>query len=689
MDSDDEFDDARLGIGVSEDKRYSRVLRNTGRPCMKLHEDEIQEHIATFHRVYTSPSEEEYNQEKNMLWIFHQDRLLDTLKGYHQGAVDLTGRHSERYKRLMTRFAQLAEQFHRLISRATLTSGKETWGTGSLARTHTWHEYEFEDPSEWEVFTNRWHVPFGSAYRLKTCIHELMGYIVEHPNPRFQTLSLLDLPVEILENIGSCCDDKSLQQLYATCRQLRLLALAGVYTNCSFWFSVYEKDLDWQQAAVRDQNGISPYLRQQVDKHRAQVLRKMDSLRQRPDALSRTKGITFYDSWTSDGYRSFGGFAAGTGRSTEELLLPMLSRLCFLIFQCPLESFNFSSHDFIGILWDAVRSNPTLRTLSIRARLQEDPHNWMPAPSLVNLHLQLQNGLGLRMWDIIPLCPNLRYLCFSSLETNASRIPASIGASPNNVFRSLTHVAMEGVRAESVPVLIRAMNTAAAALAPQPLPLTHFYLNIKCSLLKRNVIFELVDALGRTSVQVLNLCKVQYARPDLLMAISRLPSLEALTLIHQQLPATDASCSEWPNPAYEYAAALRNFPKLSFFGFNSDLSPISYSPFYQIECEDDYAYVKQNREVAWKEWTKFNTSHDRRSLEPRDVAFHPENRDYFEDAESSILPRLFAMHCPNLRLLHDKFAVWAFDRRADGTISVRTRKELTPADIRERPPRLT
>lgn len=51
---------------------------------MKLHEDEIQEHVASFHRIHTSPTAEDYDQEKNMLWIFHQDRLLNTLKGYHK-----------------------------------------------------------------------------------------------------------------------------------------------------------------------------------------------------------------------------------------------------------------------------------------------------------------------------------------------------------------------------------------------------------------------------------------------------------------------------------------------------------------------------------------------------------------------------------------------------------------------------
>lgn len=96
-----------------------------------------------------------------------------------QGEADLTGRHLERYKRLMARFLQLSQQFHELVSCAILTSGEETWGTGSYARTHTWYEYEFKDPEEWDVFSKRWHVPFGSAYRLDTCIRTYLLRLLE------------------------------------------------------------------------------------------------------------------------------------------------------------------------------------------------------------------------------------------------------------------------------------------------------------------------------------------------------------------------------------------------------------------------------------------------------------------------------------------------------------------------------
>ena len=83
----------------------------------------------------------------------------------------------------------------------------------------------------------------------------------------------------------------------------------------------------------------------------------------------------------------------------------------------------------------------------------------------MNLHLRLQNSLGLRMWDIVSLCPNLAYLCFDGSERNASRIPTSIGATPNNIFRTLTRVMMRAVKAESVPTLVQALNSAAAAVS--------------------------------------------------------------------------------------------------------------------------------------------------------------------------------------------------------------------------------
>ena len=59
-------------------------LYRDSRPFLKLHENEIWEYVARFHRIHGEPTAEDYEQAKNMLWIYHQDRFFDTLKGYHQ-----------------------------------------------------------------------------------------------------------------------------------------------------------------------------------------------------------------------------------------------------------------------------------------------------------------------------------------------------------------------------------------------------------------------------------------------------------------------------------------------------------------------------------------------------------------------------------------------------------------------------
>ena len=124
--------------------------------------------------------------------------------------------------------------------------------------------------------------------------------------------------------------------------------------------------MDWQEAAV---------LREQLDKSRGLILRHMDSLRQIPDALDRTKDLFFFDTWTSDYGLSLGKYAS-TGRTAEELLLPLLSRLTFFVLRCPLETLHWQSQELPGIIWDAARSCSTLRTMTINARVPEDPHNW-------------------------------------------------------------------------------------------------------------------------------------------------------------------------------------------------------------------------------------------------------------------------------------------------------------------------
>ncbi|KZV71009.1 hypothetical protein PENSPDRAFT_651037 [Peniophora sp. CONT] len=682
MDSDDELDDVRLGIGVPEHDRYDWMGRETRR--MRLYEYEIQEYVDEFHGLHPEPTPEQYQQAQRMLRSYHQDRFLDTLKGYHEGVCDLSGRHPERYTRLMSRFNTLSRQFSRLLSRANLVSGEETYEIGDHTFTDNWLEYVFEEPQEWEALGKTWHIPFHSAYGFMKSLLKFTNVPAEHPMPCFQKTLLLDLPIEILENIVGECDSDSLRQLYATCRQLRLLALTDVYTCCTFTFTPHRMDMDWRQAAVRDENGISPYLRERVDNHQTLVLRQMDFLRQLPDALNRTKEISFFDSWTRDCQSSLGKFVV-TGRTAEELLLPMISRLSFFIFRCPLETLHFCSQNFTGMIWDAARSSSTLRTLSINARVTEDPHNWLPALSLVNLELFLQNGFGLQMWDIIPLCPNLRYFSFESFEGRASRIPASI-ASPPNMFRTLTRIALQGVLAKSIRVLIQALNDAALALAPQRLPLTHFRLDVKCSLLKRDMVLQLIDALSRASIRVLSLSQLHYARPDILQHFAiGLPLLEALALRHQQRALSDTSGRSvvWPSPAYEYAVALRDFPRLMFFAFNNELCRIAYTPYYLAEAEDNYAHAMDNTKVARKEWSEYLTLERRKAIGPRDVAFHPSMRDHLDDSDSDVLPRLFATHCPTLSLLKAGYSKWSFDRHADGRIVARVGGRRTPAEDSE------
>ena len=60
------------------------LYRSRPLPYLRLYDDKIHEQVVTFHEVCESPTADDYDQEKNMLWSLHQDRFLDTLKGYHK-----------------------------------------------------------------------------------------------------------------------------------------------------------------------------------------------------------------------------------------------------------------------------------------------------------------------------------------------------------------------------------------------------------------------------------------------------------------------------------------------------------------------------------------------------------------------------------------------------------------------------
>ena len=55
-----------------------------GADRMRLYDDAIQGYVDRFHGLYAHPTPEQYERAKHMLWSYHEDRFLDTLKGYHE-----------------------------------------------------------------------------------------------------------------------------------------------------------------------------------------------------------------------------------------------------------------------------------------------------------------------------------------------------------------------------------------------------------------------------------------------------------------------------------------------------------------------------------------------------------------------------------------------------------------------------
>ena len=51
---------------------------------MRLLEDKIRESVRVFRNAYDHPSAEDYEHERNALWVYHQERFFDTLIGYHK-----------------------------------------------------------------------------------------------------------------------------------------------------------------------------------------------------------------------------------------------------------------------------------------------------------------------------------------------------------------------------------------------------------------------------------------------------------------------------------------------------------------------------------------------------------------------------------------------------------------------------
>ena len=58
---------------------------------MRLYESQIQQYIDDFHGYHADPTPEEYARAKHRLWTYHQDRFINTLKGYHEVFANFYG----------------------------------------------------------------------------------------------------------------------------------------------------------------------------------------------------------------------------------------------------------------------------------------------------------------------------------------------------------------------------------------------------------------------------------------------------------------------------------------------------------------------------------------------------------------------------------------------------------------------
>ncbi|KAF9045566.1 hypothetical protein BJ165DRAFT_1404729 [Panaeolus papilionaceus] len=145
--------------------------------------------------------------------IYHLLRLFDSLRGFHKGYLDLTGRHPERYYLLQSQWNRFLGSFLALETEAQI-SPKFT--SNGLPNTPI-----AADTERWARFQAKWRLPESISYsQVLLCTQRVLRELKQNPVPHFQMVGLTDLPGEILDHILSLATTAQAKALACTCHIL-------------------------------------------------------------------------------------------------------------------------------------------------------------------------------------------------------------------------------------------------------------------------------------------------------------------------------------------------------------------------------------------------------------------------------------------------------------------------------------
>ncbi|KAL1704088.1 hypothetical protein EV121DRAFT_270744 [Schizophyllum commune] len=662
-------------------------------PPMKLYADDVYEaqnrywHADLHLRVTKNdkdPEELEYAEERVqrarefceiVLGRAYTNRLFESLIGYHTGSLDLTGRHRPRYMKLCTQIVAMAMELFAMKDKVTISTREVLdWDFAQMKKVPCVEAvYDFEPPTLWEEFADKWHVnyshDYGSLQRgVERCLSTIGAAKV-----RFQELLLTDLPPELLDYIMSMASTEELAAWSGTCKLLRDHALTYAYEEIKYLLdSVHTLDADLMEKLRKRKDGqekANNYVRKIALRQRNATVNRMRHILRQKDASAKTKKIIFYEDWTCDHWR----WSELLGCSYNDFVGPLIKPLAQQIRSAPLTEFSYRSRSLYGLVWKAISQCSTLHTLTLLTSLPVSVQ-WPLATSIVNLALHMTEVYQPDfLWEIVTYCPSALYLgVFAPSRRGGTSIPRAVfGDNAYNPLTQLRRIELHGMDPGSIIVLAEAF--VAAGLPP----LTHFAISAPTnSHITREPVFALIRSL-RNARQLQTLCisTLQYVQPDLFALIGEnLSGLRLLALEHQPSKYREVrgGGTLWPRPSFEYAPHLAALPHLRHLGINISSYAPAYTPRAMYRLENGYDGAEDEDEHALN--LLFSHSTEDVDLDMED----PRRIDRLGDSALRATARLFAIHGQGLQTMSLNTpsllcpgSSWAVDRDAGGKVTLR------------------
>ncbi|KAL1678017.1 hypothetical protein EV122DRAFT_212918 [Schizophyllum commune] len=608
----------------------------------------------------------------DLLSLRHTQRFFAALSGFFEGQLDLTGRHPPRFDRLVARLKDVSEDFM-FVMRHCVATTKRTEELGEeLDLEET--SYEFDPPYLWEQFVTKWRIgTMIDCGDFRDMLADLRAVRARHPGvPKFQQLSLLDLPSELLDYIMALSDQRCLGKWSQTCRLLREHALKYVRLCLCFRLIVDDIDVDPMILSIPlgpEAEGAAE-ARERLKKaalfYRDALVKRMHRTMKMLHLLSAARHLEFSEDWSLTSWKSC------LGCNFTDFVTPFIEPLVVLIRNLPLEAVSFRAHGLLKPIWRAVCASETIHTLYLEvggmSALETGPSS-PEAPALFNVHLKVNSeesaedvdGESLyRRLDI----PNCLFLQVIDCSEEGSPMPLLRCA-------TITRLSVKNVWTETL--ILHFADVIEGGFCQG---ITHLSIVTDHPDMTEDIARRLFDAFRHLPrLEFLRLTGLCHAPPDLFVHLSGCaPGLRSL-FVHSFSSGSyqGGNCSRWPYPPSEYARAFGTFPHLNLLGLNMAINDAPYrTPYFLQRMELGYEGAEAEDAKALRRWRA------RKSLSTDDD--DPRTLDCTTDGEVRGTVRLFAIYCRALQtiFLHmensSQTGGWVVERDAEGK----------PATIRDR-----